>query len=64
MISPKPTREVVKDLRRAGFEPGRTRGSHTRWAHPCGVQVTVPDGHRMISPGVLRQIQAAIKEAR
>lgn len=62
MVSEQPTRKMVKALRDAGFQPVRTVGSHTTWK--CGnVQVTVPDGHRTISPGVVRQIQRAIKEA-
>ncbi len=64
MISEQPTRKVTRELRAAGFEPTRTVGSHTRWEHPSGVTVTVPDGHRTISPGVYRQIMKALKEVR
>ncbi|WP_255430620.1 MULTISPECIES: hypothetical protein [Cellulomonas] len=38
--------------------------SHTRWQRPSGVSITVPDGHRTISPGVYRQITKALKETR
>lgn len=62
MISEQPTRKMMKALRAAGFQPVRTVGSHTTWK--CGdVQVTVPDGHRTISPGVARKILRAIEEA-
>lgn len=62
MVSEQPTRKMVKQLRDAGFMPGNTVGSHTKWT--CGsVSVSVPDGHRSISPGVVRQINAAIKQA-
>lgn len=65
MVSDQPTRKVLKDLRSAGFSPLRTVGSHTIWASADGsVKVTVPDGHRTISPGVYRIIVKAMKEAR
>ena len=65
MVADQPTRKVLKELRGAGFSPLRTVGSHTMWASADGVvKVTVPDGHRTISPGVYRNIVKAIKEAR
>ncbi len=64
MIAEQPSRKVTRELRAAGFVPTRTVGSHTRWEHPSGVAVTVPDGHRTISPGVYRQITKALKEVR
>lgn len=63
MIAPQPTRKVQDELRNAGFAPTRTVGSHTFWTHPSGVAVSVPDGHRTISPGVYRKIAKALKEA-
>lgn len=61
MIAGKPSREVIRMLGRAGWTAVRTRGSHTRWACPSGGHwVTVPDGHKTISPGVLRQIHQAM----
>jgi len=62
MVSEEPTRKVTKRLRDAGFAPVRTVGSHTVWQNGS-VKVTVPDGHRTISPGVVRQINKAIEEA-
>lgn len=62
MVSEEPTRSIVKRLRAAGFEPTRTVGSHTQWANGP-VSVSVPDGHRTISPGVVRQVNKAIQEA-
>lgn len=57
------TRDVVKMLRKAGWVPRRTVGSHTMWKSADGTRgVTVPDGHRTISPGVVRKIQKAMKE--
>jgi hypothetical protein len=38
-------------------------GSHGKWTHPSGAQVSIPDGHRTISPGVVRQVNNAIKAA-
>jgi predicted RNA binding protein YcfA (HicA-like mRNA interferase family) len=55
MVSEQPTRKMVKMLKDAGFEPGRTVGSHTKWRNGRH-WVEVPDGHRKISPGVVRQI--------
>lgn len=62
MVSEQPTRKIVKALRDAGFTPIRTNGSHTVWANGS-TTVTVPDGHKTISPGVVRQITKAIEEA-
>lgn len=53
---------MIKLLRDAGFQALRTRGSHTVWGKGA-VTVPVPDGHRTISPGVVRQIENAIVEA-
>jgi predicted RNA binding protein YcfA (HicA-like mRNA interferase family) len=54
---------MVKVLNAAGFTPLRTRGSHTVYGKGS-VTVTVPDGHKTISPGVVRQIIKAIEEAK
>lgn len=63
MIAEQPTRKVQKELRDAGFHPDRTKGSHTMWITADGKhQVSVPDGHRTITPGVYRKIQKVIKE--
>lgn len=64
MVKEQPTRKVQRELRDAGFTPVRTVGSHTWWAHPSGVGVSVPDGHRIITPGVYRKILKAMKEAK
>ncbi|OAK54012.1 type II toxin-antitoxin system HicA family toxin [Rhodococcoides kyotonense] len=64
MVTEQPTRKVVKELKAAGFFSVRTVGSHSTWVSADGaVKVTVPDGHRTISPGVYRKILAAMKEA-
>lgn len=63
MVSEEPTRKVIKRLRDAGFTPLRTEGSHTVWANGA-VSVSVPDGHRTISPGVVRKVNKAIEEAK
>jgi predicted RNA binding protein YcfA (HicA-like mRNA interferase family) len=61
VIAEQPTRTVVKRLTAAGWSALRTRGSHTQWACPTGAhQVTVPDGHRTLSPGVVRVITKAM----
>lgn len=58
--------EVIKALRRFGFEIIRSRGSHFRLAHPDGRKVTVPK-HRhpiFISTlhSILRQAEITLEE--
>jgi predicted RNA binding protein YcfA (HicA-like mRNA interferase family) len=62
VVSEEPTRTVVKRLKKAAFTQSNAKGSHTKWTHPTGVQVILPTGHRTISPGVVRQVNKAIKE--
>ncbi|WP_083562627.1 type II toxin-antitoxin system HicA family toxin [Mycobacterium malmoense] len=57
------TRDMVKRLKNAGFERISTDGRHSKYRHPSGVRITVPDSHRTISPGVVRKIDNAITEA-
>ncbi|MDP9358871.1 MAG: type II toxin-antitoxin system HicA family toxin [Chloroflexota bacterium] len=40
---PRKIRELKADLRRAGFDFRRAKGSHTSWTHPSlpGVSVTI-----------------------
>ncbi|UVO12023.1 type II toxin-antitoxin system HicA family toxin [Mycobacterium sp. SVM_VP21] len=62
MIAPAPTREIVKQLKRAGFASRPGKGSHTMWTCPHGnYSVSLADGHRTISPGVRRQVDTAIQ---
>lgn len=62
MVSEQPTRKVVRMLKDAGWSPVRTVGSHTTWQSPDGKRsVSVPDGHRSISPGVYRKILKALE---
>lgn len=61
MIAPAPTREVVKQLRDAGFTERKGKGSHTVWVcRHRRYSITVDTGHRTISPDVRRQVNAAI----
>lgn len=63
MIAPAPTREIVKQLKKAGFTKRDGKGSHTVWTCPHGrYSVSVDTGHRTISPGVRRQIDAALNQ--
>lgn len=64
MIAEQPTKKIQKLLREAGFTPQRTVGSHTFWTGPNGASIAVPDGHRTISPGVVRKIHKAIETSR
>lgn len=62
MVSEEPTRKLVKRLKDAGFVADRNVGSHTTYVNGS-VSITIPDGHRTISPGVVRQVNKAIQEA-
>lgn len=64
MVKEEPTREAVKRLRKAGFSRTEAEGSHAKWIHPSGPWVTLPDGHRTISPGVVRKVNQAIANTR
>lgn len=63
VVKEEPTRTVTKLLRKAGFSPTAAAGSHTKWMHPLGPSVSIADGHRTISPGVVRQVNNVIAEA-
>ncbi|KKC05023.1 type II toxin-antitoxin system HicA family toxin [Mycobacterium nebraskense] len=63
MVSEEPTRSIIKRLKHASFTPTDAKGSHTKWTHRSGVSVTIPDGHRVISPGVVRQVNNAIEQS-
>jgi predicted RNA binding protein YcfA (HicA-like mRNA interferase family) len=63
MVSDQPTRKVLRLLKDAGFVAVRTAGSHTTYQNGA-VAVSVPDGHKTISPGVYRQILRKIQEAK
>ena len=65
MVSDEPTRSVVKRLRKAGFVKSDSRGSHTKWRHPAsGAYVVVATGHRMVSAGVVGQVDRAIERSK
>jgi predicted RNA binding protein YcfA (HicA-like mRNA interferase family) len=63
VVSEEPTRKITKRLKAAGFTRTDAQGSHSKWIHPSGASVVVTDGHRTISPGVVRQINKAIEAA-
>jgi predicted RNA binding protein YcfA (HicA-like mRNA interferase family) len=64
VVSDETARSVVKRLRKAGFVKSDSRGSHTKWRHPeSGEYVVVATGHRMISAGVVRQVDNAIERS-
>ena len=65
VVSDEPTRSVVKRLRKAGFVKSDSSFSHTKWSHPeSGEYVVVPTGHRMISAGVVGQVNKAIERSK
>lgn len=62
MVKPQDTRIVVAMLKKQGWKPIRTKGSHTQWRGLNGTTYSIPDGHRTISAGVYRNILAKIEE--
>jgi len=63
VVKEEPTRKITKRLKAAGFTRTDAEGSHGKGTHPSGAQVSIPDGHRTISPGVVRQVNNAITAA-
>ncbi|HWF26998.1 MAG TPA: type II toxin-antitoxin system HicA family toxin [Mycobacterium sp.] len=63
VVKDEPARQITKRLRAAGFIRISTDGRHSKWRHPSGVWVPVPESHRMISAGVVRKIDKAIEES-
>jgi predicted RNA binding protein YcfA (HicA-like mRNA interferase family) len=53
MVKEEPTRKITKRLKAAGFTRTDAEGSHGKWTHLSGARVSIPDGHRTISPGVV-----------
>ncbi|BBC67284.1 hypothetical protein MMRN_41800 [Mycobacterium marinum] len=63
MAKEESARSVTKRLKAAGFTRTSTDGRHSKWTHPSGAWVPVPDSHRTISPGVVRKIDKAIADS-
>ncbi|WP_163757489.1 hypothetical protein [Mycobacterium botniense] len=63
MVKEEPARTITMRLRKSRFSPTDAAGSHTKWLHLLGPSVSIPYGHRTISPGVVRQINNAIAQA-
>jgi predicted RNA binding protein YcfA (HicA-like mRNA interferase family) len=64
LVSDEPSRSVVKRLRNVGFVKSDGKGSHTKWSHQAsGAHVVVATGHRMISAGVVNQVNKAIERS-
>lgn len=54
---------MVRLFKGEGWTSGNTVGSHTKWHCPCGSHTfSLPDGHRIISPGVVRNAMRALGE--
>jgi predicted RNA binding protein YcfA (HicA-like mRNA interferase family) len=51
-------------LRKVGFVKSDGRGSHTKWSHEAsGAYVVVATGQRIVSTGVVRQVERAIERS-
>lgn len=64
MVKEEPTRSVTKRLKDAGFKRTSTDGRHSKWTHPSGAWIPLPDSHRTISPGVVRKVNQAIEDSK
>jgi len=52
---------MVKEFKAAKWIALRTDGSHTMYECPSGHHhFTLPDGHKMISPGIVRNARKAL----
>ncbi|MEU5404437.1 type II toxin-antitoxin system HicA family toxin [Nocardia asteroides] len=62
MIAEQPTRKVLQALKKEGWSKLRGgAGSHSIYGCRSGKHdVSVPDGHRTVSPGVVRTIFKAV----
>ena len=61
---PRTIRELIQDLRRAGFEDRGGKGSHRNFAHPAGVRVTLSGrAGDDAKPYQEREVARAIEEA-
>jgi predicted RNA binding protein YcfA (HicA-like mRNA interferase family) len=63
---PKKIRELIKDLKKAGFVSRGGKGSHRNFEHPSGAKFTVSgkegdDALRYQEKGVREQIEASKK---
>lgn len=61
MVSEQSAKKVIATLKKAGWVPLRTVGSHTIWQSPSGATFSLPDGHKNISPGVYRKLRQAME---
>ena len=61
---PRKLRELIKDLKRAGFVDRGGKGSHKNFHHPKGAHVTI-SGHSGddAKPYQERELREAIKES-
>lgn len=53
----------MKMLKKTDWVPAaKFVGSHRKWTAPNGNTLPIPADHKMISPGVMRQIEKALEE--
>ncbi|MFC3964779.1 type II toxin-antitoxin system HicA family toxin [Nocardia jiangsuensis] len=66
MISEQPVRLVLKELTASGWRFEREgKGSHSVWKCRSGAHgVTIPTGHGVVRPGVVRAIRKAVDGCR
>lgn len=59
-------RELIKALRKMGFEVKRKKGSHFRLVHPDGRKISVAVHNKPISKGtlsaIIRQAESSVEE--
>ena len=62
MAKPVLSKDVCRMLTKAGFVKDRGCASHSVWING-DITISVPDGHKIISPGVMRKVQRALDNA-
>ncbi len=61
MVAEESSRKMIKEFKAAKWTALRTDGSHTMYGCSSGQHhFTLPDGHKTISPGVVRNARKAI----
>jgi len=66
---PRKIRELIQDLKKAGFADRGGKGSHRNLKHPCGVKITISgnaseDARRYQERDVERAIREAQNESK
>jgi len=62
---PRKIRELIRDLKKAGFRDQGGKGSHRNFAHPAGARVTISGRQGDdVKPYQEREVKQAIEESK